>query len=484
VRRLALGWRPVSTHNSELPLSEPSTEVHVLCVVRSTAHLTYVQSVLEELLRRRHRLTLLFDEAWSKKQHTALLDSFVEQWPDVGVGWLRRREGRLRGALFASRELRSYGEYVRRLGLDSKYTLRWRQYLPPWAKRASRGDYRLRGRALVAVLRRPASDRAFGLLERFVPADGAVAAHLREIRPDVVLVTPANLRFDEEIEYVKAASAMGVPSAVLVLTWDNLTTKGRLHVKPSLLLAWNEAQAREAEQLHRVPRSRISIVGSPFFDKWLDHSAEPEPRAAFLGRLGVSPDHPVVLYLGSSKHIAPDEGWVVQELARALRASPDRSLRQTTVLVRPHPFNHEAHESCDKPGVVVWPSAVSLPELAGDQRDFASAIAHATCAVGLNTSAMIDAVTLDKPVLTSLVDRYADTQRSAEHFRHLADSGAIEVVSSFDELVERIARVVHGEDVSAPGRTRFVEQFLRPRGREISAARASVDEVISLTRGR
>lgn len=466
------------------PVVAPSPEVHVLCVVRSTAHLTYVQSVLEELVRRRHRLTLLFDEVWSKGQHTPLLDSFVAEWPEVQVGWLRRREGRLRGPLFAARELRSYGAYVRRLGLNSKYTLRWRQYLPAWAKRASRGDYRLRGRALAAVLRWPVSDRAFGLLERLVPADGMIAAHLREIRPDVVVVTPANLRFDEEIEYVKAASTMGIPSAVLVLTWDNLTTKGLLHVQPSLLLSWNEAHAREAEQLHRVPRSHIRVVGSPFFDKWLDRSIDPEPRAAFLGRLGISQDRPVVLYLGSSKHIAPDEGWVVVELARALRASSDRSLRDTTVLVRPHPFNYEAHESCDEPGVVVWPSAVSLPEFADDLRDFASAIAHAKCVIGLNTSAMIDAVTLDKPVLTTLVDRYADTQQSAEHFRHLADSGAIEVASSFEGLVERIAQVVHGEDVSAPGRSRFVEQFLRPRGREISAGCASVDEVVSLTRAR
>jgi hypothetical protein len=457
----------------------------VVVAIRSVAHLTYIESVLDEVLLRGHELTLLFDAKWSKRVSRDLLDAFVERWPDTRVGDLRKRQGGVaRRLVFGARELRSYGAYVRRLGLDSKYTVRWRQYLPAWAKRASRGDHQMRGRLLTLALRWPASDSCFALIERLVPAERAIGDHLAELGADVVLATPANLRFDEEIEYVKAARRWGIPSAILVLTWDNLTTKGLVHVIPSVLLAWNEAHATEAETLHRVPRSRIRIVGSPFFDKWLDRSLAPEPRDAFCQRLGLAPERPVVLYLGSSKHIAPDEGWVVAELERSLRSSKEPALRDATVLVRPHPFNHEAHAAHEGDGIVVWPTSVRLPELPDQQRELVSAVTHAVCAVGLNTSAMIDAVALDRPVLTVLLDRYADTQRSAEHFRHLADSGAIELATSFDDLAVRIAAVAAGKDSTVAARARFVRTFLRPGDPTVSAGHAAADQLEALARLR
>lgn len=453
----------------------------MVVAIRSVAHLTYIESVLDEVVARGHGLTLLFDAEWSKRVPRDLLEAFVERWPDTRVGDLRiRQDGATRRLVFAARELRSYGAYVRRLGLESKYTLRWRQYLPAWAKRASRGDHRARERVLTLALRRPASDLCFALIERLVPAERAIGDQLAALGADVVLATPANLRFDEEIEYVKAAARSGIPSAILVLTWDNLTTKGLVHVMPAMLLAWNEAHATEAATLHRVPRSRIRIVGSPFFDKWLDRSLVPEPRAVFCQRVGLAPERPFVLYLGSSKHIAPDEGWVVAELERSLRASEDPALRDATVLVRPHPFNHDAHAAHEGDGIVVWPASVRLPELPDEQRELVSAVTHAVCAVGLNTSAMIDAVALDRPVLTVLLDGYADTQRSAEHFRHLADSGAIELATSFDDLAVRIAAVAAGKDGTAAARAAFVRTFLRPGDPTVSAGHAAADELETL----
>jgi hypothetical protein len=324
------------------PSSTADGRLHVVVAIRSVAQLTYIESVLDEVLRRGHVLTLLFDAEWSKRASRDLLDAFVERWPGTRVESLRARQV-ARRLVFGSRELRSYGAYVRRLGTDSKYTLRWRQYLPAWAKRATRGDYRVRGAALTAALRSPLSDRALAVIESLVPADRAIVDHLRALSPDVVLVTPANLRFDEEIEYVKAARRLRIPSEVLVLTWDNLTTKGLIHVKPEVLLAWNEAHAEEAAAVHGIRRSTVRIVGSPFFDKWLDRAIEPEPPDSFLERIGVSPELPYVIYLGSSKHIAPDEGWVVEELVHALRRLEHPSLSDAAVLVRPHPVNHEAH---------------------------------------------------------------------------------------------------------------------------------------------
>ena len=45
---------------------------------------------------------------------------------------------------------------------------------------------------------------------------------------------------------VKSAKAIGVPVVFPVFSWDNLSTKGLIHVQPDRVLVWNEHQKREA----------------------------------------------------------------------------------------------------------------------------------------------------------------------------------------------------------------------------------------------
>lgn len=456
----------------------------MVAAIRSIALLTYVETVLESTLERGHRLTLLFDKRWSKETPTDFLDAFLERWPDVQVDWLRRRKGVTRDALLASRELRSYGAFVRRLGRDSRYTMRWGRYLPEWAQRACRDESGFSGKAFRRVLESGLSERGLALAESLVPAHPEIVAHLRSLSPDVVFVTPANFRYDMEIDYVKATRRLGVPSAILVLSWDNLTTKGLFHAEPSVFLAWNEAHAADATMFHGIPLTRVRIVGSPFFDKWLDGAFEPLAREVFLPRVGLDPDEPYILYVGSSKHIAPDEGWVVDSFAEALDRGADPMLRSASVLVRPHPFNRGAHADVRSERVLLWPDDVRLPEFGSDQRDLVSALAHAVCAVGLNTSALIDAVALDTPTLTVELDHYVETQTGTEHFRHLVDSGAMEVATSFDDLAGRVVAVAAGGDPTAAARAHFVETFLRPGPRDRSAGEVAADvlESLALTR--
>src|SRR5688572_13049811 len=147
------------------------------------------------------------------------------------------------------------------------------------------------------------------------------------------------MRESEEIEYIKAARAVGIPSVVGVLSWDNLTTKGLFHVLPDLVLVWNRTQQEEAVRIHGIPAERAVITGSPFFDKWFDAERLLMDRDAFCRRVGLESRRPFLLYLGSTSNIAADETWLVSELARRMREHPDPEVRDTAILARPHPQN-------------------------------------------------------------------------------------------------------------------------------------------------
>jgi hypothetical protein len=287
------------------------------------------------------------------------------------------------------------------------------------------------------------------------------------------------MRFDEEIEYVKAARKLKLPSVVQAYSWDNLTTKGRFHVLPDRLLVWDDLHERAAREIHHVPPERIVRTGAPFFDKWLD-VPEVEPRDAFLRRVGI--DNAFVLYVGSSKSIARDETTVVEGIRAALAASEDESLRNAWIVVRPHPANADSWRKLNVDHSVVWPAEARLPESDEDIGMFASSVRHALAVVGVNTSAMIDAVALDAPTAAILVDAFEGTQAGTEHFRALADAGAIAVVASAFELTGYLGRLKSGEDPTRDGRQAFLRTHLRSA--TASAGEAGADEIEAIATGR
>ncbi|MDZ4296062.1 MAG: hypothetical protein U1A16_01690, partial [Patescibacteria group bacterium] len=163
---------------------------------------------------------------------------------------------------------------------------------------------------------------------------------LAALKPDALVVSSSNLAGTSgEPEYMKAARALGIPSVLPVMTWDNLTTKGFSHVMPDLFLVWSAVHAAEAERYHDVPRSRIRIVGAPVFDAMLSCREPGVSRKEFATCYGLDPENPVVLYLGSSSNIARHEDGVIAALRAALDSAPDRRLGRTQILLRPHPKN-------------------------------------------------------------------------------------------------------------------------------------------------
>jgi hypothetical protein len=458
--------------------------LHVLVAVRSARQLAYVESLLDALLARDHRVSLRFDRAWSRGvrldgsgEGGAAMRAFAERWPECEIKWAARR-GRTRGFISAVRELRSYATYLRRIGPDSFYTERWAKYLHDRVRPLARS--RVGGRMLATSL----AEGIFALFERAVPPARSIVAELRELHPDVVVASPANMRFAEEVEYLKAARRLGMPTAVQAYSWDNLTTKGRFHAVPDLLLVWNELHATAAREFHGIGRESIALSGAPFFDKWLERGVDGEPRDRLLAQAGLDPEASYLLYMGSSANIAKDETHVVAEIRWALDAAADARLRDASILVRPHPANTRPWLGLEVARTVVWPPEGRLPADSADVRELAATVRHAVGVVGVNTSGMIDAVALDKATYAIVLDEFRRTQTDAEHFAVLAKSGALGLVQDADELVERLAALLDGDDPQGAGRRAFAETYLWPAQDGRPAGEVGADLIEALAEAR
>ena len=426
----------------------------VLFIVKSLAHFSYVSSIIKEL-DKFCKIELLFNMKWSARRPDNVV-RFLQQSGIKEYGWTVERKDHT--WIFPLREIRSYISYLKRKGQSEFYLKRWHKYLPQKLKGLASN------RCIKFLLSHFAIYELLTFIEKRVPSDRGVIEDLKKRNPDVVVVTPINHRFSDEVEYIKAANALSIPTVTTALSWDSLSTKGVFHAIPDLTLVWNEEQRSEAIEIHGVPKDRIRVTGAPFFDKWFEPQLL-EDRQFFCERAGLDPKKPYFVYLGSSINIVKDETWLIRKIYNTMRKS--ERLKNFSMLVRPHPANSIYCNNLFGDGIVVWPKNGSLPEDARSQRNFYNALKHSAFTFGINTSGMIDAVILGKPCLTLVTDRYRDTQRKAVHFRQLVE--ALEISYSKEQLIISMERVVNGNAWKGNERVGVVEKFVRPMGLDVCA---------------
>jgi hypothetical protein len=282
-----------------------------------------------------------------------------------------------------------------------------------------------------------------------------------------------------QTEVLKAARVLGIPSGFPVYSWDSLSNKGRMHALPDRIYAWNEIHRREAIELHGIDPERVVVTGAPHWDSFFGLDPT-EDRDEFCARYGFDPTRPIVLYLGSTRTVCRDEPPIVERWLEALRGSAGAT-SGANVLVRPHPGESDA------PRWTGWsPSAPRLALSRGTGKAGQSLfdeLYHCAAAVGLNTSAQIEASIVGKPVYTFSAGEDAAGQEGSLHFYYLLEDrgGVVSYAETLAEHVEQLERGLAG-DYDRRAIRGFCEQIVRPCGLERAVVPILADEVEALAR--
>jgi hypothetical protein len=456
--------------------------MRVLVQLPEAGYLRIYGSAIGLLAQRGHTVLLTYDS--EKRRGAAAAELAARDGVEL-VPPVPRRAGDL---AVAALHLRIGTDYVRYL--DPRFMrfqpLRRRmdKFLPPrlgfLAALRPMGGRRFR--ALMAGLR---------LFERAIPADAEVKRYLQRLGPDCVLVSPLVTRGASgahQTDTVKAAQALGIPVALGVPSWDHLTTKGLIRVEPDAVLVWNDAQRREAVELHGVPTDKVRITGAQLFDHWFVREVECE-RSTFLESVGLDPLRPYVLYVGSSPNISPPdrEKTFVRDWIAALRSRDDERIRGTGILIRPHPGNVKSwsgEDLSDLGQVAVAPrERPSMPMTREEESEYFHALFHAAAVVGVNTSAMVEAAILERPILTVRTPEFSGSQDGTLHFHHLRPEGGgpTRVGRDFEHHVTQLVEALHRPNHQAEEARRFVRHFLRPHGLEQPCLPLLVGEIERLS---
>ncbi|MGH9348922.1 MAG: hypothetical protein ACRD26_16820, partial [Vicinamibacterales bacterium] len=473
----------------------------ILFVMLHAGFVRNYEGVLRELAARGHRVHIACETGRTKLDDAPLLDAVVAAGGVTAGPAPVRAEGVRtflarsdRGALRAGDETAAATpERWDALAATVRLALDYLRYFEPEYAHAprlkARAEKRLphvfRAAADAVAWCGPRARRAatMGLeaLESAIPVPRAIERFVRGERPDLLLVTPLVEFGSEQVDYVKCARRLGIPSALAVASWDNLTNKGVMRVAPDRVIVWNEAQREEASALHGVPAEDVVVTGAQIFDQWFD--ARPtRSRDDFCRTVGLPPDRPFILYAGSSSFIAPNEHQFAAGWIEAIRRSTDPALASAGILIRPHPANTRRWWVLDRDrltGVSVWPPLGIEQGPAEHKADYYESLYYCAAVVGVNTSAQIEAAILGRPVCTVRAPDFAHAQDGMPHFRHLLEAGGglLVVAGTLAEHVQQLSAALAGDSHGVARSRRFVQAFVRPHGLERPATPGVVEAV-------
>ncbi len=320
----------------------------------------------------------------------------------------------------------------------------------------------------------------FGAVEKLLLADARLADTLRRLRPGLVVSTYPVA--PEEAAVLLAAERAGFPTVGQLLSWDNITTKGRFTVVPDFFAAWGPIMRAELEAYYQVSPERIVETGVAHFDQHVT-SVSPASIRQAVADLKLDPDRPYLFFGMMSPYFAPHEIDIVEWVARAVAG--DRFGRDVQLVIRPHPQNVQGYMAdttwlprlaalagervaIDYPlledSALQWNlHATDLPKLAR---------LLAGCAVCLNSGSTlsIDTIIHDRPVILTLFDAgralpwWQSARRGGEylHLAKLIDLGGVRVTRSFAELEQAIAQAVAEPLRDADGRRRVRQAEVGP----------------------
>jgi hypothetical protein len=438
--------------------------MRVLFVLNTPGFLRYFDVTIDALLKRGHDVMLAFTRPDLRPESLEIYRG-QKQVPQV-LGETPARDDEY---AHVARSVRAAVDYLR--------------YLDPDFRDAEYLRARRRGRAFqyapwtriflfTRSLPRPIVRRMIATLlafERAIPSAKEVEAYLKEVGPDVLLVSPLVTGASPQTDLVKSARRLGIPCAVCIASWDNLTNKGLIREHPDQVIVWNDVQRREAVELHGVAADRVVVTGAQPFDRWFGRLPSCS-RSEFLERVGLPTDRSYVMFVGSTSNIAREgvEEAFVRKWIGCLRASRG-SLADVGVLVRPHPDRRGAWESINLDGlkgVTIWPPRKPNSVLAEARTDYFDSLYHSSAVVGINTSAMIEAAIIGRPVLTIRTNDFVEAQQGTMHFRYLLpeNGGFLVVARTLEEHLQQLRHSLDDPSINAREREQFVRSFIRPRG--------------------
>ncbi|MBI3951341.1 MAG: hypothetical protein HY314_12900 [Acidobacteria bacterium] len=286
-----------------------------------------------------------------------------------------------------------------------------------------------------------------------------------------------------EMALLEAANELGIPTAVMIRSRDNLAAKIQHLPDADAYFVWAEMTRKFLLHMYpEIPAERVYVTGSPQFDHHLDPTHR-LPRQEFFQRVGLDPNRPLIVYTMATPGLIDHEIEIVQYLADAAHAG--RFFRQAHLLVRGHPrmfgsnlkLLHNSYREARRYPPPARP-AYKSPEheanvvrlILEDEPMHLATLAYQDVQVNVCGTMTIDSAIFDKPTVNVCFDVVDGIPPglSVQRFYRRSDVkqmiayGASRLAYTPEECIRLINRYLEDPTLDAEGRKRAREQECGP----------------------
>jgi hypothetical protein len=272
---------------------------------------------------------------------------------------------------------------------------------------------------------------------------------------------------------VRVAHKMGISTAAFIFSWDNLSSRGRILPPYDYYFVWHHGMRDQLLSLYPyINKDQAFITGTPQFD----YHFQPEyclTRADLSSKLGLDPSRPFVLYTTGMDSDFPQEYRHVQTVIDLLAEYEDGQKPQLVVRMYVKGNSPEMKALSQKidPDVVfppiLWEEKWFTPQYE-DLAIYTSLLHHASFGINPASTVSLELMMLDKPVINLGFDPQGSNLPNCyrwkrhidfDHYRQVADSGAVLVAYSQNDMREMIHFLLDNPTANSEIRHKFIREI-------------------------
>jgi len=283
---------------------------------------------------------------------------------------------------------------------------------------------------------------------------------LNKYKPDLIILNDLGT-IDISNLVMREAKSHGIPILSVILSWDNLTAKGRGGVKPDYAIAWNDNMRSELESYHQIPSSRIFVGGIAHFDGYF-RSDYLMDKAAFNKYMGIQENKKLLFFGTASPTFFNENLRIINIVVDAIKSG--EISEDVMLLVRPHPVYilrerekdikelEKLKQLCAQHKDIV---SLNIPELhprnhgfqisSEEQRRLSSALKHSDILITQYSTLMLEGAIFDTPIINVGFDDFGgfgikshEIGSSFTHLRKVLEVGFTKDAHDEKEFIDMI----------------------------------------------
>ena len=292
---------------------------------------------------------------------------------------------------------------------------------------------------------------------------------------NAVFLSSTDLPKDKALAY--SCKKAGIPTIVLVHSWDVLPARGLISTRPDRLLVWSEHMAKDAINIHNVPEGSIDIVGGPQFEAYR-LLAKQTDESFFRARFKIPERNYIITYTCNVGRVFPEEPLFLEKLVDRVTAG---IFGDVSLIIRLHPTDAvRSKEYKTKYLDETTPVRFDLADdnfaaentgLVGAQDSivrFVELMQYSDIVINVGSTITLDAAIHDTPIICPNIQfskpshpwDSIDLRYRNNHTQIVAKSGAVSLPKTMEELTDDILIALQRPHDRKSDRAKLVDKLV------------------------